>query len=130
MSEDRDERRGEARDEPGDPDWSLDESWEVVATVGTDEEANILAGYLRANAVTAEVESLRFHQEPVNFGGLGEVRVRVPMEQRQEALRLLSEREVADLAGEAEAAERATEEAGPEGGAAGQAAVRDAEREA
>lgn len=123
MSEDREERRDEVRDD----DWSLDESWEVVATVGTDEEANILAGYLRANEVSAEVESLRFHQEPVNFGSLGEVRVRVPMEQRQEALRLLSEREVADLAGEAEAAERATEEAGPEGGTAAQAAVRDAE---
>lgn len=110
-------------------DWHLDELWEVVSTVGTDEEANIVAGYLRANEVSAQVESLRFHQEPVNFGGLGEVRVRVPMEQREEALRLLSDREVADLSSEAEVAERATESGGPEGGAAEQAAVRDAERE-
>jgi hypothetical protein len=122
MSEDREEKQGE--------EWNLDESWEVVATVGTDEEANILAGYLRANEVSAQVESLRFHQEPVNFGSLGEVRVRVPMEQRQEALRLLSEREVVDMGPATDAAERATEEAGPEGGAAAQAAVRDAEPEA
>lgn len=121
MSEDRERKQGE--------EWSLDESWEVVATVGTDEEANILAGYLRAHEVSAQVESLRFHQEPVNFGSLGEVRVRVPMEQRQEALRLLSEREVVDLGREADAAERSTEDAGPEGGPAGQAAVRDAEPE-
>ena len=110
-------------------DWDLDESWEVVSTVGTDEEANILAGYLRANEVSAQVESLRFHQEPVNFGGLGEVRVRVPMEQREEALRLLAAREVTDLSAEAEVAEQATEGGGPEGGAAVQAAIRDAERE-
>jgi len=110
-------------------EWDLDESWEVVSTVGTDEEANILAGYLRANEVPAQVESLRFHQEPVNFGGLGEVRVRVPMEHREQALRLLSEREVVDLSAEADVAERATEAAGPEGGTAGQAAVRDGERE-
>lgn len=110
-------------------DWDLDESWEVVSTVGTDEEANILAGYLRANEVSAHVESLRFHQEPVNFGGLGEVRVRVPMEQREEALRLLSAREVTDLSAEAEVAERATEAGGPEGGKAGQAVVRDGGRE-
>lgn len=110
-------------------DWSLDESWEVVATLGTDEEANIVAGYLQANEVSAQIESLRFHQEPVNFGRLGEVRVRVPMEQRQEALRLLADREVADLAAEAERAERSTEVEGPEGGAAAQAATRDSERE-
>lgn len=120
MSEDRERNQDE---------WNLDESWEVVATVGTEEEANILVGYLRANELDAQVESLRFHQEPVNFGGLGEVRVRVPMEQREKALRLLSEREVDDLADEAAEAERATEAGGPEGGAAGQAAVRDAERE-
>jgi hypothetical protein len=110
-------------------EWNLDESWEVVSTVGTDEEANILAGYLRANELPAQVESLRFHQEPVNFGGMGEVRVRVPMEHREQALRLLSEREVADLSAEADVAERATEAAGPEGGTAGQAAIRDGERE-
>lgn len=110
-------------------DWHLDESWEVVSTVGTDEEANILAGYLRANQVSAQIESLRFHQEPVNFGRLGEVRVRVPMEQREEALRLLSEREVTDLSTEAAVAEQATEAGGPEGGATAQAAVRDSERE-
>jgi hypothetical protein len=110
-------------------EWDLDESWEVVSTVGTDEEANILAGYLRANEVSAQVESLRFHQEPVNFGSLGEVRVRVPMAQREEALRLLSDREVADLSVEAEVAEQATEAGGPEGGTTQQAAVRDSERE-
>lgn len=83
--------------------------WEIVREVGTEEEATIIVGYLRANNVPAEVESVRFNQEPVNFGDMSEVRVRVPEEHRQAALALLSDREVADLAGEAEAAERAGE---------------------
>jgi hypothetical protein len=101
-------------EQPDLDDWHLDETWEVVATVGTDEEATVLAGYLRANQIPAQVESLRFHQEPVNFAALGEVRVRVPREQRQEALRLLSDREVDDLGAEADEAERATEGLPPE----------------
>jgi len=82
--------------------------------VGTEEEAAVLAGYLRANQIPAQVESLRFHQEPVNFAALGEVRVRVPRDERQKALRLLSDREVDDLGAEADEAERATEGLPPE----------------
>ncbi len=107
----RDERAG--RD---DEEWSLDESWEVVAEVGDDEDATLIAGYLRSNDIPAEIESLRFHEGPVNFGSLGEVRVRVPRELRQEALELLSAREDDDLGEEAEEAELATEAEGPEGG--------------
>ena len=83
--------------------------WEVVREVGTVEEATIIAGYLRANDVPAEVESVRFNQGPVNFGDMSEVRVRVPEEHRGRALELLSDREVSDLPAEAEAAERAGE---------------------
>ncbi|HEX2163682.1 MAG TPA: hypothetical protein VHM02_07010 [Thermoanaerobaculia bacterium] len=113
MSEHRDDETGGGRRR--DEDWELDETWEVVATVGTDEEANLLAGYLRTSDVPAEVESLRFHQEPVNFGSLGEVRVRVPMEHRAAALELLSARQTEGLAAEAEAAERAGEAEGAGG---------------
>jgi len=52
--------------------------WEVVRTVGTEEEASLVAGFLESRGVTATIESLLFHQEPVNFGRLGEVRVLVP----------------------------------------------------
>ena len=52
--------------------------WEIVRTVGTDEEAALIAGFLDSAGIPTQVESLLFHQEPVNFGKLGEVRVLVP----------------------------------------------------
>ncbi len=72
-----------------------DSPWVVVCTVGTDEEAAVIEGFLRAQDVPAQVESLLFHQEPVTFGRLGEVRVRVPADRAGEAERLLAEREAA-----------------------------------
>jgi hypothetical protein len=82
-----------------------DQQWVIVRTVGTEEEAAVIEGYLRALDVPAQVESLLFHQEPVTFGRLGEVRVRVPAERRTEAERLLAERD----AGEAVAGDTSTE---------------------
>lgn len=70
--------------------------WVIVRTVGTDEEAAVIEGFLRAQDVPAQVESLLFHQEPVTFGRLGEVRVRVPAELAGEAERLLAELESAE----------------------------------
>jgi hypothetical protein len=83
----------------------MSDPWAIVRTVGTDEEAELIAGYLRSCEVPAEVESLLFHQEPVTFGRLGEVRVRVPAERRTEAERLLAERD----AGEAVAGDTSSE---------------------
>jgi len=91
-----------------------DQEWEIVRTVGTDTEAQLIEGFLHANDIPAEVESVRFSQEPVNFGDMSQVHVRVPLEHRQEALRLLSELETNDLADEADAAERATEGTDPD----------------
>jgi hypothetical protein len=51
--------------------------WQVVRTVGTEEEAALIAGFLEEAGIEAEIESLLFHQEPVTFGRLGEVRVLV-----------------------------------------------------
>lgn len=71
----------------------MSDTWEIVAVVGTDEEAALIAGYLQAQGLAAEVESLVFHQEPATFGRLGEARVQVPAEEAGEARRLLAERE-------------------------------------
>jgi hypothetical protein len=59
--------------------------WETLTTVGTEEEAALVAGFLDAAGIPAEIESLLFHQEPVTFGRLGEVRVKVPAERLEEA---------------------------------------------
>jgi hypothetical protein len=71
----------------------MSDPWAIVRTVGTDEEAELIAGYLRACDVPAEVLPLPRHQLPVTFGRLGEVRVRVPEERRAEAEKLLAERD-------------------------------------
>jgi hypothetical protein len=68
----------------------MSDGWEVVRTVGTEEEASLIQGFLVSRGVAAEVESLLFHQEPVTFGRMGEVRVRVPADQGEEAHRLLA----------------------------------------
>ena len=65
--------------------------WPVVRIVGTDEEANLIAGYLQNQEIPAKVESLLFHQEPVNFGRMGEVRIHVAPEYEEQARRLLEQ---------------------------------------
>ena len=80
-------------------------TWESVRVVGTEEEAALLAGFLEESDIPCEVESLLFHQEPVNFGRLGEVRVKVPAERLAEAEALLAERDAAFTAGGEESVE-------------------------
>lgn len=70
----------------------MHEGWEICEVVGTDEEAALIAGFLRSRGIEATLESLVFHQEPVTFGRLGEVRVRVPSSQSEEARKLLTQR--------------------------------------
>jgi hypothetical protein len=71
----------------------MSEAWEIVEIVGTEEEAALIRGFLESQGVTVQIESLLFHQEPVNFGRLGEIRIRVPPEQSDEARKLLDDRE-------------------------------------
>lgn len=85
MSEESHEGQ-QAGDEP-------QEEWEIVRTVGTDLEAQLIVGYLRSNAIPAQVESIRFEQEPVNFGDMSQVHVRVPQEHQAIAKRLLDQRD-------------------------------------
>lgn len=68
-------------------------TWVEIATAPTEEEANLLQGFLVAEGIPCQLESLRFDMAPVNFGKLGEIRVYVPAEQEAAAQTLLSERE-------------------------------------
>jgi len=67
--------------------------WEIVETVGTEEEAALIAGFLESAGIPARVESLLFHQEPVTFGRLGEVRVHVPAASADAARQALATRD-------------------------------------
>jgi hypothetical protein len=88
--------------------------WTIVRTVGTEEEAALLAGYLEAAGIEAQIESLPFHQEPVNFGKLGEVRVPVDAGAIEAADRALAD----EAERQAESALDAAEQAGAGGAAA------------
>ncbi len=67
-------------------------SWVEIAGVGTEDEARLLQGFLDSAGIPTQVESLKFHMEPVNFGGLGEVRIYVAAENESRALDLLEKR--------------------------------------
>lgn len=68
-------------------------SWDVVKIVGTEEEAVLVVGFLQNSGIEAAHESLLATEFPADFGRLGEVRVRVPVERAAEAMALLNERE-------------------------------------
>jgi hypothetical protein len=55
-------------------------TWVEIASVGTEEEASLLQGFLQAEGIPAQVENLSFRMEPTNFGMLGDVRIYVAAE--------------------------------------------------
>ncbi len=65
--------------------------WEVVQTVSTDSEAELIRGFLVSRGVTVEKDSRLFTQEPVTFGAFGDVRIMVPAAELANAKRLLAE---------------------------------------
>jgi hypothetical protein len=74
-----------------------EQEWGVARVVESNEEAILAAGFLNSNGIPAQVESLHTEELPVNVGGLGEVRVRVPAARLAEAQALLDQ---SDLPGE------------------------------
>lgn len=64
-----------------------------IASVGTEDEAKLLQGFLEAEGVPAQIEDLKFHMEPINFGAMGEIRVFVAADDEPRAQQLLRERE-------------------------------------
>lgn len=72
------------------------DNWEIAETVGTEEEASLVAGFLEAEGIASQVESLLFHQEPATFGKLSEVRILVHAEDVDRARKLIAAREDAE----------------------------------
>jgi len=67
------------------------EAWEVVKTVGTEEEATFVVGFLQNSGIPAQMESLYVSEMPVDIGDMSEVRVRVPADRAEEATALLAD---------------------------------------
>jgi hypothetical protein len=64
-----------------------------IASVGTEDEAKLLQGFLEAEGIPAQIEDVKFHMEPINFGAMGEIRIFVTSEDGARAQQLLRERE-------------------------------------
>lgn len=68
-------------------------TWVEIESAGTEEEANLLKGFLEAQGIPAQIESLKFNMEPVNLGTMGEVRLYVAAENERAAMELLRSRQ-------------------------------------
>lgn len=71
--------------------------WVEIASVGTEDEATLLRGFLEAEEIPAQIESLKFSMEPVNFGQLGDIRVYVPAQHEARAFELIRSRETSSV---------------------------------
>ena len=68
-------------------------TWVEITSVGTDDEARLLQGFLEAEGIAAQIENVKFHMEPINFGTMGDIRIYVASEDEERAVRLLKERD-------------------------------------
>ena len=68
-------------------------TWVEIASTGTEDEAQLVQGFLDAEGIPAQVESVRSDVTPANFGKLGDIRVYVAAEDEQRAMELLRSRE-------------------------------------
>ena len=68
-------------------------TWVEIASVGTEDEANLLAGFLEAEEIPSQIESVKFTEAPTTFGAMGDIRIYVAEEDEERALGLLKQRE-------------------------------------
>jgi len=67
-------------------------TWVEITSVGTDDEARLVKGFLEAEGVPAQIENVKFTMEPINFGAMGDIRIYVRSEDEQNAVELLRKR--------------------------------------
>jgi hypothetical protein len=70
-----------------------DEEWVEVASVGQDDEAALIAGFLEAQGIPSEVEGPSMSPFPEDLGAFGTSRVMVPPDRAEEAQAALARRE-------------------------------------
>jgi len=69
----------------------MSDTWEVFEIVGTEEDAELIAGFLRNEEIPCRVESAHSHEFPVNVNTLGDVRLLVHREHAERAQPLIDE---------------------------------------
>ncbi len=68
-------------------------TWVEIASTGSEDEAKLLAGFLDAEGIPAQIENVKFSMEPINFGTMGDIRIYVGAEDEERAIALLRKRE-------------------------------------
>ena len=66
--------------------------WVEITSVGTDDEARLLKGFLEGEGVPTQIENVKFSEAPINFGTMGDIRIYVAQEDEQKAVQLLRQR--------------------------------------
>ena len=67
--------------------------WVEIASTGTEDEAKLLAGFLEAEEIPAQIENVKLGMAPINFGTMGDIRVYVSTEHEGRAQELLRSRD-------------------------------------
>jgi Putative prokaryotic signal transducing protein len=79
-------------------------TWVEIASVGVEDEARLVTGFLDAEGIPAQIENMKFTEAPTTFGSMGDIRIYVAVEDEQRALALLKQRndefETLDVDGE------------------------------
>lgn len=75
-------------------------TWVEIESVGSEEEARIVTGFLNDEGIPCQFESLRSDPMPTTLGTLGEIRIYVAAENEARALELIRERKGGALAGD------------------------------
>jgi len=68
-------------------------TWVEITSVGTEDEARLVQGFLDAEGIPAQIENLKFSMEPINFGAMGDIRIYVSSADEQRAMELLRQRD-------------------------------------
>ncbi len=68
-------------------------TWVEIASTGAEDEAQLLRGFLEAEGIPAQIESVKFTMEPINFGTMGDIRIYVKAGDEQRAFEVLRARE-------------------------------------
>lgn len=68
-------------------------TWVEIASVGNEDEANLLRGFLEAEGIPSQIENVKFTEAPTTFGAMGDIRIYVGEEDEARAIALLQQRE-------------------------------------
>lgn len=73
-----------------------DATWTLLLEIYSEPQAQLLQGALETAGIPCQLESLKFHAEPVNFGPLSRIRVHVLSDRVEEAREVLRQLEAED----------------------------------